>query len=239
MTETINIEEIKTKLITKLEASGWASKLRGFIKTSDFDKILQKLYNDRQEGNRFTPPLKYVFSAFEKCPTKDLKIVILGQDPYPYINVADGMAFSCSITGKPQPSLRFMFEEIDKTIYDGKINEHNPDLTRWAEQGVLLLNTALTCQIDKVGSHYSIWKDFIAYTIDMLNFTDSGLIFILLGSKAQELESLIGPNHYILKASHPASAAHNQTYIWDSKDVFAEANRILEKNNGSSYKINW
>lgn len=240
MTETIDIQEIKNKLIAKLEPSGWANKLRGFIKSSDFDKILQKLYDDRQEGNRFTPPLKHVFSAFEKCPTKSLKIVMIGQDPYPYINVADGMAFSCSITGKAQPSLRFMFEEINRTIYDNdEKKEHSPNLTRWAEQGVLLLNTALTCQIDKVGSHYPIWKDFIAYTLDMLNFTDSGLIFILLGSKAQELESLIGPNHYVLKASHPASAAHNQTYIWDCKDVFAEANRIIEKNNGPSYKINW
>lgn len=239
MTEQINLEEIKTKLIDKLQASGWASKLRGFIQTSDFDKILQKLYDDRQEGNRFTPPLRHVFSAFEKCPVRDLKIIMIGQDPYPYINVADGMAFSCSITGKPQPSLRFMFEEINRTIYDDMKRDHNPDLTRWAEQGVLLLNTALTCQIDKVGSHYSIWKDFIAYTIDMLNFTDSGLIFILLGAKAQELEALIGPNHYILKASHPASAAHNQTYIWDSKGVFSEANKIIERNNGKEYCITW
>ncbi len=238
-TETINIEEIKAKLIDRLTPSGWANKLRGFIKSSDFDKILQKLYNEKQEGNRFTPPLKHVFSAFENCPVNNLKVIIIGQDPYPYLNVADGMAFSCSITDRTQPSLRFMFEEIDRTINDGVPKEHNPNLTRWAEQGVLLLNSALTCQIDRVGSHYNIWKDFIAYTMDMLNFTDSGLIFILLGAKAQELEALIGPNHYVLKASHPASAAHNGTYKWDCKDVFNEANRIITKNNGKDFIINW
>lgn len=233
MTQQVDLEEIKTKLIEKLEASGWATKLRGFVKSSDFDKILLTLYNLREEGKRFTPPLKNVFTAFEKCPTKGLKVVVIGQDPYPYINVADGMAFSCSITKKAQPSLRFIFESIDSN------KEHDPDLTRWAEQGVLLLNSALTCEIDKVGSHSAIWKDFIAYLIDMLNFTDSGLIFILLGKQAQELESLIGDNHYVLKASHPASAAHNKTYIWDCNDVWNRTNEIIEKNNGKNYCITW
>ena len=239
MTEQINLEEIKTKLIEKLQPSGWANKLRGFIQSSDFEKIIQTLFDERQDGKRFTPPLKHVFTAFEKCPVDKRKVIIVGQDPYPYLNVADGMAFSCSITGRPQPSLKFIFQQINHTIHDNDQRDYDPNLTRWAEQGVLLLNTALTCQIDKVGSHYTIWHDFIAYLMDMLNFTDSGLIFILLGSKAQELEPVIGPNHYILKASHPASAAHNGTGLWDCKDVFAEANRILLKNNGETFKINW
>lgn len=233
MTKQVNLEEVKLKLIEKLRPSGWADKLRSFIQSSDFDKILIKLYEMREEGKRFTPPLKHVFSAFEKCPVKGLRVVIIGQDPYPYLDVADGMAFSCSITKKPQPSLKFIFESIDKT------KDHDPDLTRWAEQGVLLLNTALTCEIGKVGSHAAIWKDFISYLIDMLNFTDSGLVFILLGAKAQELESIIGDNHYILKASHPASAAHNGTYIWDCKNVWNETNRLLEGNYGKQYLINW
>ena len=239
MTETINLEEIKSKIIEKLQPSGWAHLLRGFLQSSDFDSILKKLHDQKTEGKRFTPPLKHVFKAFEECPMKDLKVIIVGQDPYPYINVADGLAFSCSITGRPQPSLRFMFDEINKTLYNDEKIEHNPDLKRWANQGVLLLNSALTCQIDKVGSHYDIWSGFIPYLIDMLNFTDSGLIFILLGNKAQELESIIGPNHYVLKASHPASAAHNGTGIWDSKNVFVQANNILERNNGESFKIKW
>lgn len=240
MTEVVNLEEIREKLINKLEPSGWSSKLRGFIKSSDFDKIIETLYNYRQEGKRFTPPLKDVFTAFEKCSVKDLRIVLIGQDPYPYLNVADGMAFSCSKTGKPQPSLKFMFHSITQTVYDNDERiVHNPDLSRWAEQGVLLLNSALTCEIDKVGSHSPIWKDFIAYLIDMLNFTDSGLIFILLGKQAQELESIIGPNHYVLKASHPASAAHNGTYIWDCNDVWNETNRLIEGNNGKEFKIKW
>jgi uracil-DNA glycosylase len=240
VTEQINLEEIKDKLIEKLIPSGWANKLRGILKSSDFDKILITLYKMREDGKRFTPPLKNVFNAFEKCPVKDLRVVIIGQDPYPYLNVADGLAFSCSITGRAQPSLKFIHHSITQTVYDNDEKlQHNPDLTHWAEQGVLLLNSALTCEIDKVGSHTPIWKDFIAYVIDMLNFTDSGLVFILLGKQAQELESLIGPNHYILKASHPASAAHNGTNIWDCKDIWNEANRLIEGNNGTEFKINW
>lgn len=238
MEQTINLVEIKEKLIEKLKPSGWANKLKGFIQSSDFDKILETLYNEREDGKRFTPPLKDVFRAFEQCPEKDLKIVFIGQDPYPQLGVADGMAFSCGVTMKPQPSLRNMFEAIEETVHQGFPTYQDPNLTRWANQGVLLLNTALTCQVDKIGSHYPIWNEFVMYVFDMLNFTNSGLIFVLLGAKAQELESIIGPNHYILKASHPASAAYTKT-TWDCKNIFLRANEIIEANNGKIHTINW
>ena len=112
MTESINLEEIKLKLIEKLQPSGWANKLRGFIQSSDFDKILSELYKQRTEGKKFTPALKQVFRAFEECPVDKLKVIMIGQDPYPHFGVADGLAFSCSNTGKPQPSLKNIFEAI-------------------------------------------------------------------------------------------------------------------------------
>jgi uracil-DNA glycosylase len=240
MTQTVDLENIKVKLIEKLKPSGWAVKLKSFVYSSDFDKILHTLYDEREAGKRFTPPLKQVFRAFEECPLNDLKVVIIGQDPYPYLGVADGIAFSCGNTGKPQPSLVNIFEAIDNTIHEGMHDTiHDPDLTRWANQGVLLLNKALTCQVDKVGSHYGIWNDFVMYVLDMLNLTNSGLIFCLLGSKAQELESMISSqNHYIIKASHPASAGYNKTQ-WDCNDLFNEANKIIEGNNGPEFKITW
>jgi uracil DNA glycosylase len=80
MTQTINIEEIKQKVIERLSASGWSRKLRGFIMSSDFDKIIENLAKNKQDGKRFTPPFKHVFKAFEECPEKDLKIVMIGQD---------------------------------------------------------------------------------------------------------------------------------------------------------------
>lgn len=238
MTETVDLKEIKQKLIERLTPSGWALKLRSFVNSTHFTEILETLYNEREAGKRFTPPLKQVFRAFEECPIDQLKVVMIGQDPYPYLGVADGIAFSCGNTGKVQPSLDQMFSAISKTVYPGEIVDHDPDLTRWANQGVLMLNKALTCQVDKVGSHYDIWHDFVMYVIDMLSFTNSGLIFVLLGQKAQELESCITQSHYILKASHPASASYTKTQ-WDCNNLFNEANRIIEQNNGPQFKITW
>jgi uracil-DNA glycosylase len=238
VTEQINLEEIKTKLIERLQPSGWASKLRGFIQSSDFDKILNTLYKLREDGKRFTPPLKQVFRAFEECPVDKLKVIIIGQDPYPHFGVADGIAFSCANTGKPQPSLVKIFEAVENTVYDNWSIEQNPDLTRWANQGVLLLNSALTCEIDKVGSHYNVWKEFIAYTMDILNFTDTGLIFVLMGKQAQELEGLIGEHHYIIKTTHPAYASYTKQ-AWDCNDMFNEINKIITGQNGPDFKIKW
>jgi uracil-DNA glycosylase len=240
MTEQINLEDIKVKLIERLQSSGWSNKLRGFLQSSDFDKILDTLYKLREDGKRFTPPLKQVFRAFEECPHDKLRVIMIGQDPYPQLGVADGLAFSCSNTDKPQPSLRNIFEAIDATVYTSEfpLPEHNPDLTRWAEQGVLLLNSALTCQVDKIGSHYAIWQNFVAYVMDILNFTDSGLIFVLMGKQAQELEGLIGEHHHIIKVSHPASAAYTKT-VWDCGNMFNEINRIIKGQNGPDFTIKW
>jgi len=238
VTEQINLEEIKLKLIERLRTSSWADKLKGFLQSSDFDKVLAELYRLREDGKRFTPPLKQVFRAFEECPYDKLKVIIIGQDPYPYINVADGLAFSCSMTDKVQPSLRNMFEAIEKTVYQEFPTYQDPNLIRWANQGVLLLNSALTCQVDKIGSHYNVWKEFIAYTMDILNYTDSGLIFVLMGKQAQELESMIGEHHHIIKVSHPASAAYTKT-TWDCSDMFNKINKIINGQNGPEFKINW
>lgn len=238
MIKTVDLEEIKAKLIERLKPSGWATKLKSFVYSSEFDGILQTLYNEKEAGRRFTPPLKQVFRAFEECPVNELKVVMIGQDPYPHLGVADGIAFSCGNTGKPQPSLQQIFNAVENTVYQGYPTYQNPDLTRWSKQGVLMLNKALTCQVDKVGSHYTIWHDFLMYVIDMLSLTNSGLIFCLLGQKAQELEGSISQSHYILKASHPASAAYSKT-DWDCNDLFNEANRIIVQNNGPLFKIEW
>jgi len=238
VTEQINLEDIKLKLVEKLKPSGWANKLRGFVQSSDFNKVLETLYKLREDGKRFTPPLKQVFRAFEECSVDKLKVIMIGQDPYPYLGVADGLAFSCSMTDKVQPSLKNIFQAVNSTVYDNEHKEYNPDLTRWANQGVLLLNSALTCQVDKIGSHYPVWKEFIAYTMDILNYTDSGLIFVLMGKQAQELESMIGEHHHIIKVSHPASAAYTKT-TWDCGDMFNEINKIINGQNGPTFKINW
>lgn len=233
---TVNLEEIKQKLYEKLKPSGWADKLKTFILSSDFDKILKALLKDAQEGKRFTPQLKQIFRAFEECPYDELKVIIIGQDPYPYLGVADGIAFSCSNTKNPEASLRYMFKEIQDTVYpDGY--DWDVDLRRWSNQGILMLNTALTTTIGKVGQHYNLWQPFIAFVMDQLMCYNPGLIYVFMGKKAQEWSESVSDNNYKIFCSHPASAVHTALDRWDSDDVFNKTSDICYKQ--FKYKIVW
>ena len=235
---TINLEEIKEKLIEKLRPNGWAGTLKGFIHSSDFEDLIQKLIDAKENGKRFTPPLKYVFRAFEECPYNNVRVVIIGQDPYPQLGVADGLAFSCSLTGIEQPSLTHVFNAIEKTVFPDNPRPQDPDLTRWAKQGVLLLNTALTTEVGKPATMYDIWNPFLVYLLDILNSYNGSTVFILMGKKAQEFEELLSPHHHIFKVSHPASAAYTGQ-VWDCQDVFNKANQVITEMNGPEYTITW
>lgn len=223
------IKETKEKIINLLTPFGWSDKLRIFLKSQDMDKLLEKLLIESKEGRNFTPTLKDVFTAFTKCPFDNVKVVLIGQDPYPYLGVADGIAFSCSKTGKIQPSLRYIFKAIETTakLEYRSDDIENPDLTRWADQGVLCLNTALTCQIDKVGSHYDIWTDFMFMVIDALNFNKTGVPFVLMGKQAQTFGPYITPSNPVINISHPASAAYAKANEWNCGDFFNKVNDIL------------
>jgi len=231
------INEIKQKLFEKLEPSGWGRIFKSFIFSSDFDEILTKLYKLSNEDKRFTPPLKQVFRAFEECPYDKLKVIIIGQDPYPKLGVADGISFSCSNTDKLQPSLKFILQEINRTVYNGHEVSVDVDLKRWANQGVLMLNTALTVEVGKIGSHYDVWKSFTAYLLDTLNNYNPGLIYGYLGKKAEEWSALTNDdNNYKFFAKHPASAVYNGSK-WDSNDLFLKIDSIIGNVYGE--KIIW
>lgn len=225
----VDLAEIKAKLYERLKPSGWADKLKTFILSEDFDKILNTLLRDARAGQRFTPPIKQVFRAFEECPYDKLKVVIIGQDPYPQMGVADGVAFSCSNDGKIQASMRYIFKEIEATIAkDGY--RWDPDLARWSNQGILMLNTALTTTIGKVGVHYSIWQPFMAFLLDILTFQNPGLIYVFMGAKAKEWADSIPDNNYKIFTSHPASAAHMRNEKWDCQDMFNKVSDLVKKN---------
>lgn len=235
----IDLEIVKQQLIQKLKPSGWADRLKGFVYSSDFDEVIQKLIDAKESGKRFTPPLKYVFRAFEECPYHDIRVCIIGQDPYPQLGVADGLAFSCSLTDTVQPSLRYIFEAIENTVYQSVSREQPVDLTRWANQGVLLLNSALTTEINKPASQYDIWQPFLAYVLDILNTTQGSMVFVLMGKKAHEFADLLDEErHTIYKISHPASAAYSKS-VWDCQDVFNKVNETIRGMNGPEYCINW
>lgn len=234
--QSVDLEEVKVKLYEKLRASGWADKLKTFILSEDFDKILQVLLKEAKEGQRFTPPLKQVFNAFEACPYDKLKVVIMGQDPYPQVGVSDGIAFSCSNTGRIQPSLKYVFKELEDTVYpDGYT--WDPNLARWSNQGILLINTALTTSIGQVGKHYGLWQPFMAFLFDILTFQNPGLIYVFMGAKAKEWSESIPENNYKIFSTHPASAAHNNAEKWHSGDVFNKISQLVEKS--FNEKIIW
>jgi uracil-DNA glycosylase len=225
------IEEIKQKLFDKLEPSGWGRVFKSFIFSSEFTDILSKLYTLSITDKRFTPTLKQVFRAFEECPYDNLHTVFIGQDPYPQLGVADGISFSCSNTGRVQPSLRYIFQEIERTVYQGFPSHQDPDLKRWSNQGILMLNTALTTEVDKIGSHYDIWKPFTAYLLDWLNNYNPGLIYVYMGKKAEEWSVLTGDHNDKFTVKHPASAAYNGSK-WDSNDIFNKISELVKSKTG-------
>jgi uracil-DNA glycosylase len=237
MKEKLDLDKIVDKLYEDLVPSGWARVLRSFMYSSDFKNILQTLAQESGADKRFTPPIKDVFRAFKECPYDELKVVVVGQDPYPSINIADGIAFSCSKTMKLQPSLKFMLDEVNRTVYNGEYISNSPDLTRWANQGILMLNTALTTQINKVGVHYNIWKPFLNYLFDFLSNYNNGLVYIYMGKEASTWADSLNDNCYKLFCAHPASAIYNKFRSWDSKDVFPTAQKIVQEN--YNYSIIW
>ena len=234
MNITINKKAITDKLSESVLESGWDF-VSDYIQ-EDFIKVLDQLIVNVQEGKRFTPKVRDIFNAFKYCPKDKLKVVMIGQDPYPQLNVADGLAFSCSKTMSPQPSLKFMFKELP----DQENANTNPDLKRWAEQGVLLINSAFTVEINNIGSHYDMWNSFSTNLIKHLDENFDDIVFVFMGKKAQTRASLINKTgekvNRILYVSHPASAAY-QGGNWNSNDMYNTINNYLESVNKT--KIVW
>ena len=159
---------------------------------------------------------------------------MIGQDPYPHLGVADGLAFSCSNTGKPEASLRYIFDSLKRTT---GIDSSDADLTRWSKQGVLLLNSAFTTTIGKPGSHQILWKPFTIAVLDALIWNNPNLIYVFMGKQAQSYADLIPDNNYKFNVSHPASAAYMHHSEWNCEDVWNKINNCLELQNKS--KIIW
>jgi uracil-DNA glycosylase len=224
---------------------GWWNKLSPFLCSPAFIRTgnyIKELATKRA----VTPLFDDTFRAFKECPYNKLKVVILGLDPYPQEKVADGLAFSArNNLLNPPKSLVHIIDAIEREVYGGFAIGYNenyayPDLTRWANQGVLLLNQALTTYVGETGAHLDLWAPFIRNVFKVLRENNTGLIYILLGSKAKQWKVAIdGKNNYILTASHPASAAYSGRKYWDSEGIFLTTNELLEQHNGPEAKILW
>ncbi|MGC9400406.1 MAG: uracil-DNA glycosylase [Anaerolineae bacterium] len=161
-----------------------------------------------REKHTIYPPAGLEFSALEMTPFEAVKVVILGQDPYPGPGQAHGLAFSVPEDLPPPPSLRNIFQEITQDVYGGEApSTFSTDLTRWAEQGVLLLNVLLTVEAGKPGSHADLgWQRLSDAILQALARQRRHLVFMLWGNKARAKRPLIDNHgeHLVLEAPHPS-----------------------------------
>jgi uracil-DNA glycosylase len=224
--EFVNLDEVRQKLVKKLENTGWDYKLRFFCEEK-LGPILEALLRESQDGKRFVPKVAQIFRAFETCHFDKTRVVMLGQSPYPYVGIPDGLAFSCSQKGnRKEKSLILMLNQVNKTVYEDKLISADGNLERWASQGVLLLNCSLTTGVNNPDNHMLRWKPFIALVLDTLIFNRPDTVFILLGKHAGEWEDYIPDNFLKIRLDHPAFAAYQKTE-WDSKDCFNKTNKFL------------
>lgn len=176
----------------------------------DYFKNLSATVREAYSNTTVYPPPKLVFNAFEHCPFDDVRVVILGQDPYHGPGQAMGLSFSVPDGVKVPPSLKNIYKEIRDDI--GTDIPESGDLERWAKQGVLLLNATLTVEKSNAGSHQGLgWEQFTDATIAKLSNEKEHLVFILWGRYAQQKGSHIDrQKHLVLEAAHPSPfSAHN------------------------------
>ena len=184
----------------------------------------------RQEyaTHRIYPRGSNIFRAFEKCPFDKLKVVIIGQDPYHGPGQANGLCFSVGDGVPFPPSLQNIFKEVSDDT--GTPIPPTGNLDRWAEQGVLMLNTVLTVRAHQANSHRGIgWEEFTDAAILALNSQDRPIVFILWGAPAQRKKRMLtNPKHLILEAPHPSPLAAYRGFF--GSKPFSQTNAFLEKN---------
>ena len=186
-----------------IEAS-WKQYLKSEFEKPYFAKLTENVRNEYKNGLCF-PPAKLVFNAFNLCPFNKVKVVILGQDPYHELGQAMGLSFSVPDGVMLPPSLQNIYKEIHSDL--GKPIPTSGDLTRWAKQGVLLLNATLTVRAHEANSHQALgWQNFTDAAIKALNKNHEHIVFMLWGNNAKKKKNLIDINrHCIIESYHPAA----------------------------------
>lgn len=217
----------------------WYLKLKHYIESEEFTKIANYVSERRKHIDVF-PHSNEIFRAFKLTSYKDLRVVIIGMDPYPTIYdakpVACGLSFAPRDRNYVPPSLRKIYERIRDDFYKEEMTfPVDLDIEYWAKQGVLMLNAALTVEHGKPGSHMKIWANWTEEVIKTINEYNSGVIFCLWGKDAQAFKTKIGSHHIVLESEHPVAANYNGRE-WKCNH-FKEINTHLFGVNGDS--IEW
>ncbi|OLO42218.1 uracil-DNA glycosylase [Alkalihalophilus pseudofirmus] len=205
----------------------WSAVLKSEF-TKEYFVSLQQFLKEEYMKETIFPNQPDIFNAFEYTPYSEVKVVILGQDPYHGPNQAHGLSFSVQSGKKLPPSLKNIYKELHTDI--GCDIGKNGCLVKWAEQGVLLLNTVLTVKQGEPNSHKGIgWETFTDRVIEKLNERKKPIAFILWGRHAQTKEALIhAPHHYIIKSPHPSPLSASRGFF--GSKPFSKINRwLMEK----------
>lgn len=214
----------------------WADAIGREKQQPYFQKIIQQVNTERQSGQIIYPPAHDVFNAFRYTEFNRVKVVIIGQDPYHNENQAHGLAFSVQQGVEIPPSLKNIYKELASDIDGFQIPNHGC-LKKWADEGVLLLNTVLTVKAHLAHSHKDIgWETFTDKVIEVLNQHRENLVFLLWGNPAQKKGSKIDTaRHLVLKAAHPSPLSAHRGFFGCRH--FSQTNQYL-KDKGIS-PIDW
>ena len=195
----------------------------------DYFKNIAMFINKEYREKTIFPPKSNILRAFKLTDYDNVKVVILGQDPYHGINEANGLAFSVSKGVRLPPSLQNIYKELYNDL--GITVSTNGDLEKWAREGVLLLNSVFTVEKDKPASHKNIgWEQFSDEVIKKVNEKTTPVVFILWGNFAKSKKSLItNPKHLVLESSHPSPFSCN--YGFFGSRPFSKTNKFLKEHN--------
>ena len=211
----------------KIEKS-WNKELGKVFKNDFFIKLTDKI-KEEYKTHVIYPKGKNIFNSFDLCPFNKVKVVILGQDPYHGFNQANGLSFSVSSKTSIPPSLKNIFKELKYNYPNFKYK--NGDLTHWAEQGVLLLNSILTVRENTPGSHSRYgWEKFTDSVINLISKKKNNIVFILWGSFAISKKEIIDRKkfHLVLTSAHPSPFSAYKGFF--GQNHFKKTNDYLEKN---------
>lgn len=217
----------------KIEQS-WKQALSGEFDKPYFGRLVGFLHNEKASGQTIYPPGRDIFKAFELTPVNEVKVVILGQDPYHGPGQAMGLSFSVPDGVTAPPSLKNIFKEIEDDL--GIRMSGRPNLESWARQGVLLLNSVLTVRGGQPASHSNIgWQEFTDAVIKYISDNCNGVVFMLWGNFARSKRELIDTSrHFVLEAAHPSPLARGAFF---GCRHFSKANQILESEHKTP--VNW
>lgn len=204
----------------------WRALLREEAR-KDYLFSLEKKVEEAYASSICFPPKQKIFEAFRLCRLEDVRVVILGQDPYHGAGEAHGLAFSVQQGIKMPPSLRNIFKELESEY--GIDLLRTTDLTSWAEQGVLLLNSVLTVEKDKAGSHAKWgWEDFTDATIAFISKENAHVVFVLWGDYARKKKNLIDlSKHAVIESAHPSPLSSYRGFF--GSEPFSKINAHLSK----------